>query len=214
LKKAAGLDVLERARYRDAGKGRGGRPSCCRRRGKAGWFWYIPLHDDIVSVGVVAAKRLSLWSSPARSRELARHLRRGGRPAAPGSAPPACRGTRRGATSSGAQKGVQLQVGPRRRGTGGSSWGERVSGSWDPLYSSGVLLALTSGGDGGGRGRGTRWPPETCPRPVSGCGRPRTSRAMEADGGGPRVRVLRRALTSAGFIRRQPGTRRGWSPTC
>ena len=22
--------------------------------GKKGWFWYIPLHDDIVSVGVVA----------------------------------------------------------------------------------------------------------------------------------------------------------------
>ena len=27
---------------------------CCRRRIEQGWFWYIPLHDNIVSVGVVA----------------------------------------------------------------------------------------------------------------------------------------------------------------
>ena len=27
----------------------------CRRQGKKGWFWYIPLHNNIVSVGVVAA---------------------------------------------------------------------------------------------------------------------------------------------------------------
>src|SRR5205807_4726838 len=24
-------------------------------QGKKGWFWYIPLHDDVLSVGVVAA---------------------------------------------------------------------------------------------------------------------------------------------------------------
>jgi flavin-dependent dehydrogenase len=38
--------------YRDPGKN-GGATLVCQTSGKKGWFWYIPLHDDIVSVGIV-----------------------------------------------------------------------------------------------------------------------------------------------------------------
>ena len=47
------LDLLEGrlSRHRQATRAR---RWCCRPRTRQGWFWYIPLHDDIVSVGVVA----------------------------------------------------------------------------------------------------------------------------------------------------------------
>src|SRR6266566_4463512 len=40
--------------YRDSGRDEGA-TLVLQTKGKKGWFWYIPLHNDIVSVGVVAA---------------------------------------------------------------------------------------------------------------------------------------------------------------
>ena len=52
LKKAA-LWTYWKGAYRDTGKDEGA-TIVIQTQGKKGWFWYIPLHDDIVSVGVVA----------------------------------------------------------------------------------------------------------------------------------------------------------------
>jgi flavin-dependent dehydrogenase len=52
LKKAA-LWTYWKGAYRDTGKDEGA-TMVCQTQGKTGWFWYIPLHDDKISVGVVA----------------------------------------------------------------------------------------------------------------------------------------------------------------
>ena len=52
LKKAAVWTYWKGA-YRDTGKDEGA-TIVLQTKDKKGWFWYIPLHDDIVSVGVVA----------------------------------------------------------------------------------------------------------------------------------------------------------------
>ena len=47
-----------RGAYRDTGKDEGA-TMVLQTADRHGWFWYIPLHDDIISVGVVApAKEL------------------------------------------------------------------------------------------------------------------------------------------------------------
>ena len=58
---ASGIPSSTRARSGRTGRAPTATPAatkarrwCCRRRIKQGWFWYIPLHDNIVSVGVVA----------------------------------------------------------------------------------------------------------------------------------------------------------------
>src|SRR5688572_1209000 len=52
LKKAA-LWTYWKGAFRDPGKDDGA-TIVIQTEGKKGWFWYIPLHDDVVSVGVVA----------------------------------------------------------------------------------------------------------------------------------------------------------------
>src|SRR5437764_6605984 len=52
LKKAALWTYWKGAR-RDTGRDEGA-TLVIQTEGKKGWFWYIPLHDDVVSVGVVA----------------------------------------------------------------------------------------------------------------------------------------------------------------
>ncbi len=52
LKKAAVWNYFKGAK-REPGLDAGG-TIVIQTEGKKGWFWYIPLHDDIVSVGVVA----------------------------------------------------------------------------------------------------------------------------------------------------------------
>ena len=52
LKKAA-LWTYWKGAYRDTGRDEGA-TLVIQTKGKKGWFWYIPLHDDIISVGVVA----------------------------------------------------------------------------------------------------------------------------------------------------------------
>ena len=42
-----------RGAYRDTGRDEGA-TMVLQTEDKSGWFWYIPLHDDIVSVGIVA----------------------------------------------------------------------------------------------------------------------------------------------------------------
>ena len=53
LKKAA-LWTYWKGAYRDTGRDEGA-TIVLQIQSKQGWFWYIPLHDDIVSVGVVAS---------------------------------------------------------------------------------------------------------------------------------------------------------------
>ncbi|HTU26807.1 MAG TPA: NAD(P)/FAD-dependent oxidoreductase, partial [Pirellulales bacterium] len=53
LKKAA-LWTYWKGAYRDLGQDEGA-TIVLQIQGKQGWFWYIPLHDDILSVGVVAS---------------------------------------------------------------------------------------------------------------------------------------------------------------
>ena len=53
LKKAA-LWTYWKGAQRDGGRDEGA-TLVLQTQGKKGWFWYIPQHDDIVSVGVVAA---------------------------------------------------------------------------------------------------------------------------------------------------------------
>jgi flavin-dependent dehydrogenase len=52
LKKAALWTYFEGA-YRDTGRDEGA-TLVLQTQGKNGWFWYIPLHNNIISVGVVA----------------------------------------------------------------------------------------------------------------------------------------------------------------
>src|SRR5271166_5785773 len=53
LKKGA-LWTYWKGAYRDTGRDEGA-TLVMQTEGKKGWFWYIPLHDDILSVGVVAS---------------------------------------------------------------------------------------------------------------------------------------------------------------
>jgi len=124
-----------RGAYRDTGKDEGA-TMVLQTANRHGWFWYIPLHDDIVSVGVVAP---------------AKELLRG-------------RGTPEQIYTEEVEKceAVKARVAGATRVTGyfvtkdysyraskpaGHGWvliGDAYA-FLDPLYSSGVLLALRSG---------------------------------------------------------------------
>ena len=121
--------------YRDTGRDEGA-TLVLQTADKQGWFWYIPQHDNIVSVGVVAPFDYLFK----RTREPREDLRRRSRERA----------------------GVKQRIANARRVTGyfvtkdysyrskqvaGDGWvlvGDAF-GFLDPLYSSGVLLALKSG---------------------------------------------------------------------
>src|SRR5262249_16080976 len=105
---------------------------------KKGWFWYIPLHDDIVSVGVVAAydylfkNRKSSDFESIYFEEVAR---------CPGVQPRIANAERCDIFR------AQKEYSYRARQAAGDGWAlvGDAFGFLDPLYSSGVLLALTSG---------------------------------------------------------------------
>jgi flavin-dependent dehydrogenase len=106
-------------------------------QGKHGWFWYIPLHDDITSVGVVAAydylftNRASKDYEKVYFEEVAR---------CPGLQPLIA-----GATRCDEFRAAK-EYSYRSRQAAGDGWvlcGDAF-GFLDPLYSSGVLLALKS----------------------------------------------------------------------
>ena len=136
LKKAAVWTYWKGA-YRDNGRDEGA-TMVIQTEGKAGWFWYIPLHDDIVSVGVVAGydylfqNRASKDLEQIYFEEVAR---------APGVQPRIQNAQRCDIFR--AQKEYSYRA-TQAAGNGWALVGDAF-GFLDPLYSSGVLLALTSG---------------------------------------------------------------------
>ncbi len=136
LKKAAVWTYWKGA-YRDEGRDEGA-TIVIQTEGKKGWFWYIPLHDDIVSVGVVADHDYLLKNRENKDieaiyfEEVAK---------APGVQPRIANATRSDIFR------VQKEYTYRAKQVAGDGWclvGDAF-GFLDPLYSSGLLLALTSG---------------------------------------------------------------------
>jgi flavin-dependent dehydrogenase len=134
LKKAA-LWTYWKGAYRDLGKDEGA-TIVIQTEGKKGWFWYIPLHDDIISVGVVADHDYLLKN---RSKDLETiYFEEVAK--APGLQP----------RIKDAQRcdifRVQKEYSYRAAKAAGNGWclvGDAF-GFLDPLYSSGLLLAVTS----------------------------------------------------------------------
>ncbi len=135
LKKAAVWTYWKGA-YRDTGRDEGA-TIVLQTKDKKGWFWYIPLHDDVLSVGVVAnhdylfQNRASKDLETIYNEEVAR---------CPGLQPRLANATRCD------QFRAQKEYSYRSKKAAGDGWvlvGDAF-GFLDPLYSSGVLLALTS----------------------------------------------------------------------
>jgi flavin-dependent dehydrogenase len=136
LKKAALWTYWEGA-YRDTGKDEGA-TLVMQTQGKQGWFWYIPQHNNVVSVGVVAAHDY-LFKDRAGKDHEAIYFEEVER--CPG-LKPRLAGARRVEPFRAAK-----EYSYRARRAAGDGWvtvGDAF-GFLDPLYSSGVLLALTSG---------------------------------------------------------------------
>ncbi|OWK34540.1 NAD(P)/FAD-dependent oxidoreductase [Fimbriiglobus ruber] len=123
--------------YRDKGHDEGA-TIVLQTEGKKGWFWYIPLHDDIISVGVVAGydhlfqNRSSKDLETIYFEEVAR---------CPGLQPRIANATRCDIFR------AQKEYSYRSKQAAGDGWAVvgDAFGFLDPLYSSGVLLALKSG---------------------------------------------------------------------
>ena len=135
LKKAA-LWTYWKGAYRDTGKDEGA-TIVIQTEGKKGWFWYIPLHDDIISVGVVADHDYLLKNRESKDpetiyfEEVAK---------APGVQPRIKDATRCDVFR------IQKEYSYRAKQAAGNGWclvGDAF-GFLDPLYSSGLLLAMTS----------------------------------------------------------------------
>jgi flavin-dependent dehydrogenase len=136
LKKAALWTYWEGA-YRDTGRDEGA-TLVMQTQGKKGWFWYIPLHDNIVSVGVVADNTYLFKQREDKDHETIYHEEVD---RCPGLKPRLERAKR--ATGFYAAKEYSY----RAKQAAGDGWvlvGDAF-GFLDPLYSSGVLLALKSG---------------------------------------------------------------------
>src|SRR5262245_12407552 len=143
--------------YRDTGKDEGA-TMVLQTADRNGWFWYIPLHDDLVSVGVVAPFDY-LFKNGASSRLGAdlssSKVGASGRPG---------EGSYEATYQDEVERcaAVKARIAPATRATGyfatkdysyratqvaGDGW-VMIGDAWgflDPLYSSGVLLALRSG---------------------------------------------------------------------
>jgi flavin-dependent dehydrogenase len=121
--------------YRDTGKNEGA-TMVLQTADKKGWFWYIPLHGDLVSVGVVAPSKLLLRGRGTPERIYTEEVERC----------PAVRQRIAGATRA-AGYFVTKDYSYRAKQAAGEAWvmiGDAYA-FLDPLYSSGVLLALRSG---------------------------------------------------------------------
>ena len=136
LKKAAVWTYWEGAQ-RDIGRDEGA-TVVLQVQGKAGWFWYIPLHDNIISVGVVADQSYLFKNRESKEFEAIYQAEVEKCPAV--------------------KQRISLgkRVAPYRAAKEYSYRSQRAAGNgWvlvgdafgflDPLYSSGVLLALKSG---------------------------------------------------------------------
>jgi flavin-dependent dehydrogenase len=121
--------------YRDTGRDEGA-TLVLQVKGKKGWFWYIPLHDNIVSVGVVGDFNYLFKGRGTHEETYAEELDR-------------CLAVKervsigKQVTKVYATKDYTY----RAKQAAGNGWvlvGDAF-GFLDPLYSSGVLLALKSG---------------------------------------------------------------------
>jgi flavin-dependent dehydrogenase len=124
-----------RGAYRDTGKDEGA-TMVLQTADKSGWFWYIPLHDDIVSVGIVAPARTMLRGRPDREQ-----IYRDAMAQCPAV------GERIGGATRETGYFVTKDYSYRATQNAGDGWvmiGDAYA-FLDPLYSSGVLLALRSG---------------------------------------------------------------------
>ena len=136
LKKAALWTYWEGA-YRDTGHDEGA-TIVLQIQGKQGWFWYIPLHDNIVSVGVVASHEYLFKNRPNKDNE-AIYFEEVAK--CPGLQPRIANAKRVD------EFRAAKEYSYRSKKAAGDGWvlvGDAF-GFLDPLYSSGVLLALKSG---------------------------------------------------------------------
>jgi flavin-dependent dehydrogenase len=136
LKKAA-IWTYWKGATRDTGRDAGS-TLVMQTRGKKGWFWYIPLQDDVVSVGVVAPFDYLFKERPGKDAEAIffEEVDR-----CPGVQPRIAAAERIGPFR------VAKEYSYRARRVAGDGWvlvGDAF-GFLDPLYSSGILLALKSG---------------------------------------------------------------------
>ena len=135
LKKAA-IWTYFKGTHRDSGRDAGA-TMVMQTKGKKGWFWFIPLHDDIVSIGVVAGYDYLFQERDTKDIVKIYHeeIQR-----CPGVQPRIAN-----ATVCDIYR-VQKEYSYKARQCAGDGWvlvGDAF-GFLDPLYSSGVLLALVS----------------------------------------------------------------------
>jgi flavin-dependent dehydrogenase len=124
-----------RGAYRDAGRDEGA-TIIARTQDRQGWFWYIPLHDDLVSVGIVTDFEELFTPGASHEAIFAAQVKR-----CPSIERRLSSGTRANAYF--ATKDYSYTA----RQFAGDGWvlvGDAM-GFLDPLYSSGVFLALKSG---------------------------------------------------------------------
>jgi flavin-dependent dehydrogenase len=121
--------------YRDTGKDAGA-TLVIQNGNRQGWFWYIPLHDDVTSIGVVAPFDYLFKGRGPYAETYEEEVR-----TTPGVRERVANATRE--TGIFATKDYSY----RSKQVAGDGWvlvGDAF-GFLDPLYSSGVLLALKSG---------------------------------------------------------------------
>jgi flavin-dependent dehydrogenase len=122
--------------YRDTGRDEGA-TMVLQTENKNGWFWYIPQHDDVVSVGIVAPFDY-IFKGRGANHEKTYHEEVERCPAVKQRIAGATRVTGYFATRDYSYRSTRVA---------GDGWvlvGDAF-GFLDPLYSSGVLLALKSG---------------------------------------------------------------------
>jgi flavin-dependent dehydrogenase len=135
LKKAA-IWTYWRGAKREPGLDSGG-TIVIQTQEKKGWFWYIPLHDDVVSVGVVAGFDYLFKNRSTKDLETL-YMEEVAR--CPGVQPRIADAVREGDYK------AQKEYSYKAKKAAGDGWvlvGDAF-GFLDPLYSSGVMLALTS----------------------------------------------------------------------
>jgi flavin-dependent dehydrogenase len=121
--------------YRDQGRDEGA-TIVLSLQNKKGWFWYIPMHDDVVSVGVVADFHYLFKGRENHETTFAEEMEN-----CPGLIERVSMGKKVAPVK--ATKDYTYRAG-RAAGDGWVLVGDAF-GFLDPLYSSGVLLALKSG---------------------------------------------------------------------
>ncbi len=136
LKKAA-IWTYWKGAQRDSGRDEGA-TLVMQTKGKIGWFWYIPLHDDMVSVGVVAPYDYLFTQRETKDLEKIFFEEVAN---CPGVQPKIAVGERV------APFRAAKEYSYRSREVAGDGWAlvGDAFGFLDPLYSSGILLALKSG---------------------------------------------------------------------